>query len=226
MQGAPGAHGSRGRRSTPVTLPAAAGAGGTIGGPSASGAADGRRPATPGVQEQADVGGDVVAQESDLQQDDCGEDQHREQPRPIRRPAVRIPPLVERLPRLTPSTRDGGPPIDSLLLADPELSTTAFTSAASSARTTARSIAAQAVSSICATSETPATGSSVIARSSSAKSWSLAGSARRARPAPARSASRASTAVTVDTTVDDDLPLRSPCDAGPSMTRPSVSITI
>ena len=61
---------------------------------------------------------------------------------PIRRPAVRVPPLVERHPWLIPSTPDCGPPVGSLPLADPELSTIALTSAASSARTTVRSIAA------------------------------------------------------------------------------------
>ena len=39
------------------------------------------RPAAPGVQEHADVGGDLVAQDGDLQQDDPGEDQERQQPR-------------------------------------------------------------------------------------------------------------------------------------------------
>ena len=80
MHGAPGEHRASGRRSTAATFPARGGSRCRRCGPSGSGAADGCSPLAPGVQEQVDVGGDVVAQEDDLRHDDRGEDQDRQQP--------------------------------------------------------------------------------------------------------------------------------------------------
>ena len=160
MQGAPGVHRARGRRSTAVTLPAAAGAGGTIGRPSGSGAADGRRPAAPGVQEQVDVGGDVVAQEGDLQQDDRGEDQYREQPRadpPPRGPGL---PVAARLRRgARGPRRPGRPPVRCRSMGPPPRRPPSPARRARRGRHRGRSRPPRRCS-LRATAGTPATGSS------------------------------------------------------------------
>jgi hypothetical protein len=103
-----------------------------------------------------------------------------------------------------------------------DVSMIARTSAESSARTPSRSIAAQAFSSVRATTGRSARGISAIARSSSASS----GSAGRARglAASANSVSTASTVAHVGPHAADDIVARPPDDARPSPTRPSMPI--
>ena len=82
VHGAPGVHAVSGRTSIPATAPAAGGAGGMTGRPSGCVASRCGRSGPSGLQEQVDVGGDVVAQEDDLERDDRDEHRDRQQPRP------------------------------------------------------------------------------------------------------------------------------------------------
>ena len=181
-----------------------------------------------GLQEQVDVGGDVVAQEATSSATTATSTATENSHAPIRRAAAWAAPLGECLPPFTPATRDGGPPAGSLPAADPGLPRIARTSAASSARTASWSIPAPASLSVRATDGTPVTDNCATAESSSARSCAAGGSGRpvRRRAAPARSASTTPTAPAANPATGRDFPSPQPCDSGTSTIPPFVSIMI
>ena len=190
MHGAPGAHRARGRRSTPAHAP-----GRRRGGRhdrQAVGLRRGRRrrPAAPGVQEQADVGGDVVAQEGDLQQDDRGEDQDREQPGAD--PPSRIPLAAGGARRRVRTERGGRATRWPGIVCLPRVPADRLRQRGELGADGPAVDPGRASPSVRATAGTPATGSSATARSSSASSGPAAGSGRRARNRAARAMSSSS----------------------------------
>ena len=173
VQGVPGVHRSRVRTSTAVTAPRR-GARAERRKAVRLGRRTSCRSGTPGVQEQVDVGGDVVAEEGDLEQ------------RRLRRATATESshaPIRVRAARLGPA--DGGFPIGPRARSPVEQhrpvprsrcspSAPARALRAPHARLAGRR-AAHASSSRCRTAATPATGSSATARSSSSTSRASTG---------------------------------------------------
>ena len=217
VQGAPGVHGPRVRRSTAVTTP-----GRRRGGWHDRQAVGLRRGWTVSIRSVRRPGAGRRRRRCRRAGRRPPAGRPRRGPRPtsshapIRRPAVGAPPLVERLSAFGSGARRTAVhrPV-RCPLADPGLPTIARTSAASSARTAvAVDRGAADLHHLRATLGHAGHGQlrhRPVELGQELRRW-LDPDAELRPGAPARSASRVSTAVTVDTTLDDDLPLGSSRD--------------